>query len=111
VHLHPFAESLEFRDLTAGTTIFKSKARNPKDRIGLDHVDAFSSAEGVPLFKDHQYELVSVYDNTSGVDQDSMAVMYIYLLDREFEKPDLVNVADSPGVGGDAGPPRIGDGM
>jgi hypothetical protein len=111
VHLHPFAESLEFRDLTTGATVFKSKARGPTDRIGLDHVDAFSSAEGVPLYKDHQYELVSVYDNTSGVDQDSMAVMYIYLLDREFKKPDLLNVAETPGAGADAAPPRIGDGM
>jgi len=111
VHLHPFAESLELRDLTAGSTIFKSRARGPIGRIGLDHVDAMSSAEGVPLYKDHQYELVSVYDNTSDRDQDSMAVMYLYLLDREFQKPDLLNLADSPRAGGDAAPPRVGDGM
>jgi hypothetical protein len=110
VHLHPFAESLELRDLTSGTTVFMSRARNPVGRIGLDHVDAFSSAEGVPLYEDHQYELVSVYNNESGRDQDSMAVMYLYLLDREFRKPDAVNLAESP-RGGDAAPPRIGDGM
>jgi hypothetical protein len=108
VHLHPFAESLELRDLTSGTTIFKSRARGPADRIGLDHVDAFASAEGVPVYKDHQYELVSVYENTSGVEQDSMAVMYLYLLDREFRKPDLLDLADSPG---DAAPRRLGEGM
>jgi hypothetical protein len=93
VHLHPFAESLELRDLTTGEVIFASRARGPEDRIGLDHVDYLSSAEGVPVYVDHQYELVSVYDNTSGVDQDSMAVMYVYLLDREFKKPDLLNLA------------------
>jgi len=40
--------------------------------------------EGIPIYKDHQYELVSVYDDTSGVDQDSMAVMFRYLLDEKF---------------------------
>lgn len=90
VHLHPFAESLELRDLTTGETIFKSHARPPKKGIGLAHVDHFSSAEGIPLYTSHQYELVSVYNNTSGVDQDSMAVMYLYLLDQEYRRPALL---------------------
>jgi len=87
VHLHPFAESLELRDLTTGETLFKSKAHNlGGGRIGLAEVEAFSSAEGIPVYRDHEYELVSVYDNTSGESQDSMAVMYIYLRDHEVEK-------------------------
>lgn len=88
VHLHPFAESLELRDLTTGETVFESEVRPADEGIGIDHVDYFSSPEGVMLYQDHEYELVSVYDNTSGEDQDSMAVMYMYLLDREFEKPE-----------------------
>jgi len=87
IHLHPFAESLELRDLTAGTSVYTSRVRPSEGRIGIDHVDHFTSAEGIPLYKDHQYELVSVYDNTSGEDQDSMAVMYMYLLDKEYRKP------------------------
>lgn len=90
VHLHPFAESLELRDLTTGETIFKSHARPAAKGIGLAHVDHFESVEGIPLFASHQYELVSVYDNTSGVDQDSMAVMYLYLLDREYRRPEVL---------------------
>ncbi len=86
VHLHPFAESLELRDLTTGETVFRSAARNFEDRIGLSHVDAFSSSDGIPVYRDHEYELVSTYDNTTGEDQDSMAVMYIYLRDLDFEK-------------------------
>lgn len=89
VHLHPFAESLELRDVTAGTSIFKSHARNLTGQIGLAQVDYFSSAAGVPLPKDHEYELVSVYNNTTDRDQDSMAVMYLYLLDKEFKKPEI----------------------
>jgi len=89
VHLHPFAESLELIDRTTGETIFRSMARNSEDKIGLEEVEYFSSVEGVPVFKDHEYELVSVYNNTSGENQDSMAVMFLYLEDIQFKKPDL----------------------
>lgn len=85
VHLHPFAETLELRDLTTKKTIFTSKAINYKDRVGLEHVEAFSSEEGIPVFSNHEYELVSVYNNTSGVEQDSMAVMYVYMKDHNFD--------------------------
>ena len=87
VHLHPFAESLELRDLTTGDTVFKSRVRPAEKGIGIQHVDYFSSEEGVLLRKKHDYELVSVYNNTSGEEQDSMAVMYMYLLDKRFEAP------------------------
>lgn len=84
VHLHPFAESLELRDLTTGESVFRSQVRPAQKGIGIEHVDFFSSAEGLPLYRDREYEIVSVYNNTSGEDQDSMAVMYLYLLDREY---------------------------
>ncbi len=87
VHLHPFAESLELVDLTRGTTVFKSHVRPAEKGIGIDHVEYFSSPEGLELDQDHDYELVSVYNNTSGEAQDSMAVMYLYLADVEFERP------------------------
>lgn len=86
VHLHPFAESLELRDLTADKSLFKSAVENFEDKIGLDRVDYFSSVEGIELFKDHEYEIVSVYNNTTDEDQDSMAVMYLYLRDQVFDK-------------------------
>ncbi|MBX2813550.1 MAG: hypothetical protein KTR25_17165 [Myxococcales bacterium] len=92
VHLHPFAESLELRDLTAKKTVFKSKATNPKNKIGLEHVEYYSNTKGIQLYKDHEYELISIYNNTSGQDQDSMAVMFMYVLDKDFQKPDLDNL-------------------
>ncbi|HVU90233.1 MAG TPA: hypothetical protein VHD36_23070 [Pirellulales bacterium] len=88
VHMHPFAESLELRDVTADKSIFKSRIRNLEGAIGLAEVEYFSSAEGVPVYKDHEYELVSVYNNTTGQDQDSMAVMYAYFLDQNYRGPD-----------------------
>lgn len=87
VHLHPYAESTELIDRTSATTVFRSRASNFDDRVGLRQVEDLSTVEGIPIHADHEYELVTLYDNTSGVDQDSMAVMFLYLLDREFERP------------------------
>jgi hypothetical protein len=87
IHLHPFAVSLELRDLTTGRTVFKSKAKSFRKGVGLERVDHFYSEAGVKLYKRHEYELVSVYDNTSKENQDSMASMFLYMLDKEFHPP------------------------
>jgi cyclophilin family peptidyl-prolyl cis-trans isomerase len=87
VHLHPFAESLSLRDVTAKKTIFTARAANPKDRVGLDHVDRFVNREGVPLYRNHQYELISVYNNTTEENHDSMASVFLGVEDREFVRP------------------------
>lgn len=84
VHLHPFAESLELRDLTANKTVFKAQATNRKDRIGLEHVESYSSVEGTKLYKDHEYSLISIYQNDSATRQDAMASMFLYILDTAF---------------------------
>ncbi len=94
VHVHPYAESLELRDLTSGQSIFVSHATNLTDLVGLDHVDSLSSPAGVPVFKDHEYELIAVYNNTSSEDQDSMAIMFVYLTDSEYHGPVAVAQAD-----------------
>lgn len=86
-HVHPFAEWIELRDLTSGDTLFRSEAKNFTDRIGLKEVEFYSSVEGFEVHKGHEYELVSKYNNTSGADQDSMAVLFMYALDKEFERP------------------------
>jgi len=87
VHMHPFAESLELRDLTTGESLVKINARPLAKGIGMEHVDSFSSAKGIPIYKDHQYQMISVYNNTTPVDQDSMAVMFLFVLDRQFRRP------------------------
>ena len=104
VHLHPFAESLELRDLTAGQVVFKSVDAAVPDRIGLAHVDSFSSVEGIPIYKDHEYELVSVYNNITDQDQDSMAVMNLYMLDKDFVHPTLEPAAEPVE---ESGPPAV----
>ena len=89
VHLHPFAESMELIDATEGRSLFKSYAQNAKNRIGIERVDFFSSKEGIPIYKDHRYEVITTYNNSTKTDQDSMAAMHLYLLDKEFDKKKL----------------------
>ena len=84
--MHPFAESLELRDLTTNETVFKSKCRNFEDFMGLEQVEAFSSVDGVPVYAFHEYELVAIYNNTSGKDQDAMATMFMYVLDKTVNR-------------------------
>jgi len=90
VHLHPLAQSLSLIDKTTGKAVFVSQAKNASGKLGLEEVQAFSSVEGIKLHASHSYELVSVYENTTKEDQDSMAVMYLYLADRRFD-PAVVN--------------------
>lgn len=79
IHLHPYATSLQLRDLTADEVVFEVKGKSAKDRIALLNVEHVSSVEGLPLYQDHEYEVVSVYENDSGKDQDAMATVFMYI--------------------------------
>jgi len=94
VHLHPFAQSLTLRDTTTDTEIFKATAKNPKGRVGLERVDAFISVPGVPMYKDHKYELISVYNNPTKQNADSMASMFLALDDPEFAPPTTMDLVE-----------------
>lgn len=84
VHLHPFAEALQFRDKTQDATLFESKAENYTDKIGLKKVSYYSSVEGIMLYPDHDYELILKTNNTTNVNQDMMASMFLFLYDKEM---------------------------
>ena len=45
------------------------------------------NAAGIPVFRDHEYALISTYNNTSGEDQDAVAIMYFFLHDKSFQMP------------------------
>jgi len=87
VHLHPYAQSLTLRDATSGVDLFKARAVNPKHRVGLERVDAFVSVAGVPMYKSHKYEMISVYNNPTKQNADSMASMFLAVDDPEFVAP------------------------
>ncbi len=84
IHVHPFARGIELRDLTTGTTIFRLNSQDWPDRFGVAHVDEFKSTEGTPILRDHRYELRAEYDNTSDSKTDAMAILYLYLLEKDL---------------------------
>lgn len=84
VHLHPFAKELEFWDKTMDSILFISKAENHTYKIGLNNVSYYSSEEGLMLYPDHTYELVLKTNNTTNVNQDMMASMFVFLYDKEM---------------------------
>lgn len=89
IHVHPYSESLELKDLTTGKTVWKSFHRSYTQRVGVSWMDYYSSEEGLSFYKDHDYELISVYNNPTDQDSDAMAQMMIYYLDKEFTPSDL----------------------
>lgn len=84
IHVHPFARGMQLRDLTTGTTIFQLNSRDWPDRLGVAHVDEFKSVEGIPILRNHRYELTAEYDNTSDSRTDAMAILYLYLLEKDL---------------------------
>lgn len=85
-HLHPFAEYLELYDLTDSSTVFISNTKNyDQGRVGLLEIPVFSSEEGVMLYKNHEYELRTRVNNTTEDLQDAMAVMLLYMYDKELD--------------------------
>ena len=84
IHVHPFARWMELRDLTSGETVLRLNAQDWPDRVGVAHVDEVKSIEGIPIHRDHRYELSADYDNTSGTKTDAMAILYLYLLEKDL---------------------------
>ncbi len=86
-HMHPYGESLALKDLTEDRIIFESKMTGYADHIGLEKVEHYESAEGIPVYRDHKYALISTYNNTTNETHDAMAIMYFFLHDKDFAMP------------------------
>jgi hypothetical protein len=87
VHMHNFGKSLELYDVTAGETVFKSLCTPTTDGYGLAATTCYSSEKGVKVYRDHEYKLISEYDNTSDQDQTAMAFIFVYFHNPDFVKP------------------------
>ncbi len=93
IHVHPFAESLELRDLTTGRTVYKARVVNHPNRPLIEEIEEYSSAKGLPLWRDHDYEMVSVYNKPNQDRHTAMAFMFFYVQDRFFKKPTAEKLA------------------
>jgi hypothetical protein len=83
-HVHPFAQYIELRNVTTNAVVVRSNIRNASGRIGLEHVEPFSSVDGVLLKRSDQYELISSYGNTTQDNQTAMSVLFMYARDDEM---------------------------
>ena len=83
MHLHPYGESMELKDKTTGRTFWKGAAKSHAERAILLATDSYSSRDGIPLFKDHAYELTTVYNNPSSKPITAMAALWMYVKDKE----------------------------
>ena len=52
----------------------------------LTGVSDLLSGEGIRFYRDHEYELRTVYDNGTSADVDAMATMYVYYEDPLFNR-------------------------
>lgn len=85
VHVHPFATSLTIWDKTSDKAIFRSRITNHQQKIGLSKIDALCSEMGIWMHRNHRYELVLEADNTSEIQQDMMASMFLFFYDEELD--------------------------
>ncbi len=94
LHVHSYCEWVELRDLTAETTLLHLRVQ--RDGSGRPaQVEDFRDAQGIPMYKSHRYEVVSVYNNDSDKTQDAMVNLFLFLHDKEFQ----------PQAGPSSGPP------
>ena len=78
VHVHPFCKSLELIDNTTGLCIYKAEMVNFKDKVGLEMIPLKSTSDGILLYSNHNYKLVSIYNKTRPERHTAMASMYLY---------------------------------
>jgi hypothetical protein len=84
VHLHGYGESVALLDKTTGETLWRGYAKNADGLRQILRSDFYSDVEGVPLYRDHRYELEIVYDNPTDKPIDAMGAF------RAFVSGDLV---------------------
>jgi hypothetical protein len=82
LHLHAYGESLALIDKTANRVLWKGWGETDIAQGALTKTDFYSSAEGLKIEASHQYELVTVYNNTTGQPVDAMALLRLYVSDN-----------------------------
>jgi hypothetical protein len=66
-HLHPYAKSLKFEDVTAGRVIWEGRPiEGPKGDLAGVSIGRLYRTMGVKIFPDHTYRVTVTYDNPTG---------------------------------------------
>jgi hypothetical protein len=93
LHLHPYGRSVSLWDKTDNREVWTGSAENHPTKAFLTSTDTYSSTTGFPVYKDHEYELTTIYDNPTDHDIDAMAVLRLYVHSTELP----ANYVPAPG--------------
>ncbi|MEM7137650.1 MAG: hypothetical protein AAF500_13795 [Myxococcota bacterium] len=77
-HLHNYGVYMRLTDLTTGEVVFQADVENEPDRDQIANISNYASEEGFRVYKDHEYEIEALYNNTTDHDIDAMAMMVLY---------------------------------
>ena len=77
-HLHNFGEYMRLTDVTEGKVLFQADVENQPGRDQIANITDYSSQEGFRVYKDHEYEIEALYNNTTDQDVDAMAMIVLY---------------------------------
>jgi cyclophilin family peptidyl-prolyl cis-trans isomerase len=99
-HVHPLCTEFSLVNLDANgqaNNLYTATCRSrTSPGVQLEHIDLFSSSQGIRLAANRPYELEIKYDNPTKAGLDSMATMGIFCEDNEFARPSwAISSADS----------------
>lgn len=84
IHLHPFATSLLLKDATTNSILFRVNVKNDTNGINIEKMQFYSSKKGISVYKNHRYELTSIYEcSDTTTTHSAMASMMLYLHDKQ----------------------------
>ena len=77
VHMHNHGRYMRMTDVSTGEVLWQSDVEYEKCRVQIKKIPFYSSAEGFPMYANHEYEFEALYDNTTDHDVDAMAMIYL----------------------------------
>ncbi|MFW2387835.1 MAG: hypothetical protein ACN4G0_05840 [Polyangiales bacterium] len=77
-HLHNYGVYMRLTDLTEGKVLFQADVENQSGRDQIANITDYSSQEGFRIYKDHEYEIEALYNNTTDEPVDAMAMIVLY---------------------------------
>jgi hypothetical protein len=83
LHLHPYGHWIKLVDATTKQTLWTGNAYNDPQERAILKVDDYSSTRGIPIHKDHVYQVIANYQNPLKEDIDAMAVLRVYFGDDD----------------------------
>ncbi len=93
VHIHPYGHQIEVLNETRGNQVWNAVGKRGDDGRLLE-MPFLSTAEGYPFGPEDRFLLRATYDNSSDVEQDAMAGLFIFFSTEDGKMP-VIEGADT----------------